>query len=1337
MKTKFQNILGVFAVILMVASFVVPINIAAPSAVSADPGIMKWDTVATPASVGGKNDIMNDHYPVGIATSATTAVAGDPGLGKGSSINGMAVGNDGATIAFIDRTWMGTFPNAIVMANDAPKTVSTVGRSALPPGNVGAVTGEWDAAISGPGTKAGDYFSALYFSRNSGVSADITRYLSLIRTVNYPGGANLYQVAIAPDDPNVMVVTSDRGSVGGVQDIIGPTNIWITVDGGNNWELAFNGWNCTAAGVSTAGILIAGETIRCIDISADYGGKRDIAFGTVCGVNAAAAGRWFARSSSGFNTWLEQADPLTALTTAGTVNYYAIKFSPTYASDVSVALVYTNGVAGTVADVNGTFFNVALRDVNLNTTESYVYSTLPGLGVKLWNQTTASVTSYSPVDTELNNASLQLPSDFSGQSSSLRRAYVALDAYTGAAKTAQDGIYRVDDTTVYVLMDTTSTIDKSIYSIVYFGTYASGKLLAGERLGFQCTATVPTWFTDSPTTCPIPCWYPALKPTTGAANIVCAPYGKAGFGAAIVGWNADGSLGLVSTGSMPFQNADGTSAVTDWWGLTRNVPFDADESAFGLSRNNGETWNQIVLINTTIDWFNDVAVAPDCTTIYLASANRNTGTAGMCNEFDSVWRATINPNVAAPLPAVPPLGTYWERVFTHTTSLSCKDAQSDLPILRVVPSCTDKKDGEIVGWAAQTTKAMAWSPDYGDYWATMTPRYEIQDFAFESSTTLYTINAYGMVQRLPYTGTSWSTNLPTYQTNLETGHTIVAVPDGKVLAGSGSTSSYPVSYSADKGVSWETGTQDMAGHANVHVIFDVDFKNNSFIYAGDDAQTGSVYRNTAPSFQRWFDNDMMSAGNGNGNALASTYTLFVATIPPPHIAGQFGLAQAWTGTPQPALYTAHDNITYVVAAGIAAVNNSAVCRSLGPRNGIPKTGVKWSCLNIFAPLSTTGVRFTLEPASLKYCGCCTIDTNTTLYAIDDRSGNWTYSGTDVRTYSLATGLTGHFWNSTVSPAEAFSDTGVAQGGALGSAWYGYTPGDRRGMLWAYTDCLAKKGPVLKSPADKFLVGADPVTGRNQQVDLSWEQLCLSTSYELQLAKDNKFTLKINPLQTGLGAGSGASTGAIAAVSGSILVSMDDYNMTAPAMWIYPGALPEAGAIYFWRIRSARSATLQIAESPWSAANSFTVKAGFIVNTPYYGVQLLSPNNGCTGCRTKPLAFSWSPWKEATKYQFDLSKDPEFKSLVVTTTTTSSGYEYQNALEYSSNYFWRVKALEVNGQKIPSDWSATFSLTTAAVPAIPPPPAQEAPIPLWVWVLIAIGTIMVIAVLFLVFKTRRI
>ena len=203
-----------------------------------------------------------------------------------------------------------------------------------------------------------------------------------------------------------------------------------------------------------------------------------------------------------------------------------------------------------------------------------------------------------------------------------------------------------------------------------------------------------------------------------------------------------------------------------------------------------------------------------------------------------------------------------------------------------------------------------------------------------------------------------------------------------------------------------------------------------------------------------------------------------------------------------------------------------------------------------------------------------------------------------------------------------------------------------------------------------------------------------------------------------------------------MLDMDSTNMTSPAAWLAPGTLPEAGAIYWWHIRVYKSATQQLAWSQWSEARSFTVKAGFIVTTPYYGVQLLAPNNGCIGCKVKPASFSWSPWKEATKYQIDVAKDPEFKQLLVTATTTTTAYEYNGTLDYSTNYFWRVKALEVNGENIPSDWSATFSFQTEPAPAPPAPAPAEPATPLWVWVIIAIGAILVIVTLILIFKTRR-
>ncbi|MGD0854580.1 MAG: hypothetical protein ABSA18_02090, partial [Dehalococcoidia bacterium] len=527
---------------------------------------------------------------------------------------------------------------------------------------------------------------------------------------------------------------------------------------------------------------------------------------------------------------------------------------------------------------------------------------------------------------------------------------------------------------------------------------------------------------------------------------------------------------------------------------------------------------------------------------------------------------------------------------------------------------------------------------------------------------------------------------------------------------------------------------------NEHVIFDVDFKNNQFIYMGDDSAggvLGTVYRNTLPSFTKWNDNDMMSIANGASGIDWNGILGVTGLMNPPHPVGIFGLVQAWTGASPngtipygPALYAAHDNIMYSTSTVVAGVHGSAVCRTLVSRAGMPKPGVQWDCLDVFTPLSTSGVMFTLEPSSLKYCGCCTLDTNTTLYAIDDQRGN--VDAEAVAVSGLALNSTtkrhviagdGRYNAGLLTAAQLAAGTGPNYSGA------GYTPSINHGMLWAYTDCLAKKGPILKTPADKFLVGADPVTGRNQQIDLSWEQLCLSVGYELQVAKDQNFTLRINPEIS--------SAGHIAAVTGSIRLDMDSTNETSPAAWIAPGALPEAGAIYYWRIRSYKSATSQLAWSPWSDARSFTVKAGFIVTTPYYGVQLLAPNNGCLGCKVKPAAFSWSPWKEATKYQIDIAKDPEFKQLLVTSTTTTTGYEYNGTLDYSTNYFWRVKALEVNGENIPSDWSATFSFQTEGAPAPPTPAPAEPATPLWVWVIIAIGAILVIVTLVLIFKTRRV
>jgi len=140
-----------------------------------------------------------------------------------------------------------------------------------------------------------------------------------------------------------------------------------------------------------------------------------------------------------------------------------------------------------------------------------------------------------------------------------------------------------------------------------------------------------------------------------------------------------------------------------------------------------------------------------------------------------------------------------------------------------------------------------------------------------------------------------------------------------------------------------------------------------------------------------------------------------------------------------------------------------------------------------------------------------------------------------------------------------------------------------------------------------------------------------------------------------------------------------------------------------------------------------------VRADYYGLKLLSPDNGCLGCPVSPASFSWSPFKGTTKYEFVLAKDGELTDILKQdTVSNSTGYEYDGTLDYSTNYFWRVRSVEP-----PSDWSATFSFQTEAAPAAPEAPAEAPSTPMWVWVIVAIGAILVIVTLVLIFKTRRV
>jgi len=343
------------------------------------------------------------------------------------------------------------------------------------------------------------------------------------------------------------------------------------------------------------------------------------------------------------------------------------------------------------------------------------------------------------------------------------------------------------------------------------------------------------------------------------------------------------------------------------------------------------------------------------------------------------------------------------------------------------------------------------------------------------------------------------------------------------------------------------------------------------------------------------------------------------------------------------------------AYGAYSSTESGVDRALYPRSGIPKPSIFWDSL-------TTGlassVQFSTEPSSINI-------SQSSLWVIDAR---------------------------------------------------GYNPPDNEGCLWAFTDTLARAGPRLLEPEKGAALGCDPVSGRNQEVDLRGEQLSLADEYEIQVAKDKAFSLRVTEAEP----------------QNNPFYEPD--SVTSPAYRITPGMLPEAGTTYYWRARVRHAATGQTIRSQWSEMYSFSIKAGLPVVSPYLGAQALKPGHDASKIPVSPIAFSWTAFNEATEYNFVLAEDSALKNIVAKETVPTTAYEYGGELDYGTSYFWQVTA----NKPVPSEPSPVFSFTTEArpvpVPVSPSPALQQVLHWLQASILINIlGFITLLAAIFLCLK----
>jgi hypothetical protein len=632
---------------------------------------------------------------------------------------------------------------------------------------------------------------------------------------------------------------------------------------------------------------------------------------------------------------------------------------------------------------------------------------------------------------------LALPADYDGSDPGARTVFAYVDAENLVTGLVGGYVFRIDNASVGPAFGPRG--EPLLASIAFHGDADTGKMMVGTYVGWDqdldepiqpdCCAGVAVYHTEELDPC-CPAWEGSCKDPSG-------PF------MALVSYTPDGEKAYATT--------SGFIVDYSWYeesGIHEGVVGGiGDESAFSVSRDDGVSWNQLGLIDTDIDYLSDVAVCPDCGTIYLSTINTlDCWTCSDCDvgvetfeamevcevcQCDSVWRSYDD-------------GDTWERVY-HGNWV---DDPTDELLLRLpcdaVEDCCDQDSVSPSGTLylgiknynnppdMPALRTIFYTRDCGQCWnEPPATKIDIQDFCVESENIVYVIDTSGYFSMSTQYGRRWSDAV---DTGVGSGHTIACCCDqGFVVVGGDGDD--PVAWSDDGGENWNL-TDDLPGESyqRVHVACDPVCENVIYAALCSAPNVGGIYR-TDVTDGSWTDL----------NAEAFPY---------------YGIVVAREGT----LYAASYAIGVDESKGLcdegrfttSGVDNyySGVARNLDPCETACCGTEDWDYL--ICGLTGNSVwnshekeNFTKEPSALRICGCLSIDTNSVLWAID------------------------------------YDDYDVAQG--------------LDGSLWSYEDCAAKLGPTLTSPADGSVLDCEPCAGCDAaNFTLKWERMCEACSYDIQI-----------------------------------------------------------------------------------------------------------------------------------------------------------------------------------------------------------------------------------------------
>jgi len=305
-------------------------------------------------------------------------------------------------------------------------------------------------------------------------------------------------------------------------------------------------------------------------------------------------------------------------------------------------------------------------------------------------------------------------------------------------------------------------------------------------------------------------------------------------------------------------------------------------------------------------------------------------------------------------------------------------------------------------------------------------------------------------------------------------------------------------------------------------------------------------------------------------------------------------------------------------------------------------------------------------------------------------------------------------------------------------------------VWRWEDTMI--GPVT---------GAEATLVKKDSVTLSWSAKTGASKYEVEVNSDSSEY--------------GATLKGVQTLGPDTDVTGDDSNPVRTTAITVKEL--DSGATYYFRVR-VNTDTYDV-HSHWSTVGTFTTKLVGGEWNPFLTASLfpgnVAPAPGATNVPLKP-GFQWNAADWATHYELVLADNPRFDTPIVeklfgeALTTTAHEYVYKE-LDYSTTYYWKVRAIKLVGVVITtqSPWG-TGIFTTIAEPAAPAaavyscpvcgltfdtqdelaahwakyhaplPPEAPAPAPatpMYVWAIIGIGAVLVIAVIVLIVRTRRV